>query len=205
MYAPRSFRVHDNAQLAAFIRRYSFCTLVTPDSPGLAVSHLPLLLDTDSEPWVLRGHFAKANDHWQVIDKHRSTAVFHGPHSYISPAWYENSSEVPTWNYAVVHARGRGRLVESPERLSNLVDDMIAEYETRHGSPWNRELPADYRERQLRHIVGFEIVVERLQGKYKLGQNRSAADQRSMQAALAESNDPEGRALASFMAGLPKD
>lgn len=205
MYAPRSFRVQDNAQLAAFIRRYSFCTLATPDSPGLAVSHLPLLLDTKAEPWVLRGHFAKANDHWQVIDKQRSTAIFHGPHSYVSPAWYADTGEVPTWNYAVVHARGRARLIDSHEGLSRLVDDMVAEYESRYGSPWDRELPADYRERQLDHIVGFELAVERLTGKFKLGQNRSAADQRSMQAALAEADDPDSRALAAFMAMLPND
>lgn len=197
MYLPRAFRVQDRETLARFIHRYSFATLITAHQQGPLLTHLPLLLDTGSERWVLRGHFARGNDHWRHAD--RATAVFHGPHSYISPAWYARGGEVPTWNYAVVHASGKVRLMDS-EDTARVVDDLTDKYEVLHGAPWDRALTEDYRSQQLTHIVGFELFVEELTGKFKLGQNRSADDQASMYAALAGNGDADSRALAAFIA-----
>lgn len=200
MYVPRSFRVQDRGTLARFVRRYSFATLLTATGRQAAISHVPLLLETAAGKWRLVGHVARVNDHWRRFGDGDSTAIFHGPHSYISPAWYADTAEVPTWNYAVVHAHGAARVVDDGAWLSDLVDRMVATYETGFGAPWDRKLAPGDRERQLRHIVGFALDVERVEGKFKLGQNRGADDQRAMLGALEAADDPDARALASFIA-----
>lgn len=203
MYVPRSFRVQDRATLAAFVHRYGFATLITPTGEGAAISHVPLLLEVGADDsWRLRGHLARANPHWRALGAAPATAIFHGPHSYISPGWYIDSDEVPTWNYAVVHATGPVSLFEERDELEAFVEQLVATYEPAYGNAWSRELTPAYRERQLQHIVGFEIEVVEIEGKFKLGQNRSAADQESMRAALASQPDADSRALAAFIDSL---
>ncbi|MBT8143342.1 MAG: FMN-binding negative transcriptional regulator [Gammaproteobacteria bacterium] len=205
MYLPRSFRVQDKNRLAAFMRRYSFATMVTPAAGDVAITHLPVLLDGGDEQWTVRGHVARANPHWQALPGARTTLVFHGPHSYISPGWYDDHNEVPTWNYAVVHAHGRARLIEDSNALDRLVDEAIDQYEELHDSPWNRRLAPENRKRQLEYIVGFEIAIDQLEGKFKLGQNRSVSDQQSMRLALSESGDDDSRALAAFIESFARE
>ncbi|MDH3646600.1 MAG: FMN-binding negative transcriptional regulator [Gammaproteobacteria bacterium] len=199
MFTPRVFRVDDTDQLVAFMRRYSFCTLITPAGDDVSISHVPILVEKNDEKIVLVGHLARANPHGAVLNANRSTAIFHGPHSYVSPAWYADSHEVPTWNYAAVHAAGVARTFSDAQRLSSLVDRMIETYEALHGAPWDRQLTDEYRNSQLSHITGFEIVVEKLNGKFKLGQNRSQSDQDSMLIRLTESSDDDSRELAEFI------
>lgn len=201
MYLPRSFRVQDKKVIAAFIRRYSFCTLVTPAGGDTHISHLPLLLDDGGEPWRLRGHLARANPHCKQLNNNPAVCIFHGPHSYISPAWYADSAEVPTWNYAVVHASGPVAVIEDRHWLSKLVDESIDVYETRLPTPWDRRLPERYRRRQLEHIIGLEVTIESMQAKFKLGQNRSLDDQHSMLQALRQA-DADASSLAAFIDSL---
>jgi transcriptional regulator len=123
--------------------------------------------------------------------------VFAGPHAYVSPSWYESQPSVPTWNYAAVHAYGVPRLVDDP-RLKQIVDRLVAKYEAQQSKPWPNDLPAAYRAKLLEGVVGFEIPIDHLEGKFKLGQNRSAEDQQSMLAQLKQGNK-EAQALAAFI------
>lgn len=202
MYTQRSFRVDDQELLLAFIRRYSFATLISHADDETHISHVPVLVETAEDTLVLTGHLASANPHVQQINGRKATAIFHGPDSYISPSWYADSGEVPTWNYAVVHAVGLATTFTNATDLSPLVDRMTAVYEARYEGGWDGQLPYGYRSSQLKHITGFRLEVEGLTGKFKLGQNRSAEDQDRMLAHLEAADSEDSRALASFIREL---
>jgi transcriptional regulator len=175
LYIPPLFRIEDRARLVDFMRGHAFATLVSSGKAGLHVSHVPLLVDAEGETLRLRGHVAKANDHWQALEEARDVvAIFHGPHAYVSPTWYVNHPSVPTWNYAVVHAHGKVRLTDEAE-LHEIVTELSAKYEAGNSPPWKlSEQPAAYVSSMLEMIVGFEIEVARVEGKFKLSQNRPA-------------------------------
>jgi transcriptional regulator len=186
LYTPRSFQESDLPTLHAFMKQHSFATVISHGAE-LNVTHLPLMLAPDrGDKGTLMGHVARANPHWKDFDGERPVlCVFHGPHAYISPTWYKVRPSVPTWNYAVVHARGKPRLIESRAELSKLIDLTISEYEPTLGAPGNEAYPPDEARAQLlEHIVGFELPIDELQGKFKLGQNRSAEDQSGIMEAL---------------------
>lgn len=173
IYVPPHFRVEDRARLVEFMRAHAFATLVSVGDAGLDVSHVPLLVDLDGESIRLRGHLARANGQWERLEgaKH-VTAIFHGPHAYVSPTWYVTHPSVPTWNYAVVHAHGSARLTEEAE-LHEVVSELSAQYEAGNRPPWKLSAqPAAYVSSMLGMIVGFEIEVARVEGKFKLSQNR---------------------------------
>ncbi|RKG59481.1 FMN-binding negative transcriptional regulator [Corallococcus sp. AB011P] len=187
LYTPRSFQESDLSTLHAFMKQHAFSTVISHGS-GINVSHLPLMLVPDrGDKGTLLGHLARANPHWKDFDGERpALCVFHGPHAYISPTWYKVRPSAPTWNYAVVHALGRPRIIDTQAELSKLIDVMLAEYEPASGAPGHAaHLPEEVRAQLLEHIVGFELPIEELQGKFKLGQNRSAEDQAGMMEGLA--------------------
>ena len=197
MYVPAAFRVEEREPLFDFIEAHGFAAVVSPCDGAPFASHLPLLLDR--ERGVLQGHLARANPHWQAFGGDTEALVlFHGPHAYISPTWYATAPAVPTWNYAVVHAYGRPQVMSDPEWLIGLLDRLVHKYEAGQASPWRNELPSDFRERLLAAIVGFEIPINRIEGKFKLGQNRSQADQDGMLTHL-NAGAPADRALAALM------
>ena len=173
LYIPPLFRVEDRARLVEFMRGNAFATVVSSGKTGLHMSHVPLLVDAEGETLRLRGHVAKANEHWQALEEARDlAAIFHGPHAYVSPTWYANHPAVPTWNYAVVHAHGKARLTDEAE-LHEIVTELSARYEAGNAPPWKlSEQPAAYVSSMLGMIVGFEIEVARVEGKFKLSQNR---------------------------------
>ena len=173
LYVPPHFRIEDRARLVEFMRGNAFATVVSAGDAGIAASHLPLLVDVDGEAVRLRGHFARANPHWQAIDAAKPMlAIFTGPHAYVSPTWYVTHPSVPTWNYTAVHATGKVRLTDEAE-LHEIVSELSAKYEAGNDPPWRlSEQPAPYVSSMLGAIVGFEIEVERLEGKFKLSQNR---------------------------------
>jgi transcriptional regulator len=201
MYIPPAFRIEDKAKLAAFLRQYSFATLVTYDGAASFASHLPMLYHPDDGAHgKLVAHMARANPQWQHFAEGREAlAIFHGPHAYISPSWYETAPAVPTWNYGVVHAYGVPAMIDNPERVAALLHETVALYESSFAKPWPGELPDDYREKMVRGIVAFEIPLTRLEGKFKLGQNRSAEDQRGVFQVLSQSEHADDRALAELM------
>ena len=125
--------------------------------------------------------------------------IFHGPHSYISPSRYQTELAVPTWNYATVHAYGVPTVISEHERVVSLLREMVSTYEAPFEKPWPGHLPDEYRDKQMRGIVAFEIPVNRIEGKFKLGQNRSAADNQGVFEALSRSADADSRAVAGMM------
>jgi len=204
LYVPPHFRVEDRAGLVDFMRSHAFATLVSSGEAGLGVSHVPLLVDLDGDKVRLRGHVARANAQWETMEGARDvTAIFHGPHAYVSPTWYANHPAVPTWNYAVVHAHGSARLTDEAE-LHEIVTELSAHYEAGNKPPWKlSEQPAAYVSSMLEMIVGFEIEVERLEGKFKLSQNRPADAPRVIER-LEASGEREMAALMRQHAPLPK-
>lgn len=199
MYIPKSFQLTDPEALADFIRAHSFATLISAADGAPFATHLPLLLDQGASPQgTLLGHVARANPHWQAFDGRQALAIFHGPHAYISPSWYATTPAVPTWNYAAVHVYGAPRLIDNTERLVGLIDRLVAAHETGQPKPWSGELPAGYKEKLLQAIVGFEMQIVRIEGKFKLGQNRSPEDQLGVLGQLAASADPLAQALGAL-------
>jgi len=203
MYIPPAFRIEDAAKLAAFIRRHSFATLITHDGAAPFASHLPMLFQPDvGSRGVLVSHMARANPQWRhFASGGEALAIFHGPHSYISPSWYQTAPAVPTWNYATVHAYGVPAILSDHERVVSLLRETVSFYEASFQQPWPGDLPEDYREKLMRGIVAFEIPITRIEGKFKLGQNRSADDIQGVCQTLSPSADPDSRALAQLMLG----
>jgi len=183
LYNPREFREERVEVLHELMRREGFAALVTTGPVGPEASHIPMFLDPAPAPLgTLRAHVARANPQWRELGAGPAAlAVFIGPHHYISPSWYPSTSEhgrtVPTWNYAVVHARGRLRVVEDRSWLRRHVEELVTREEARFAHPWKvSDAPAEYIEGMLSAIVGLELTIERLEGKWKLGQNRPEAD-----------------------------
>ena len=201
MYIPKAFQVSDYRVLAEFIASNSFATLISSVQGSLFATHLPLILDqSQSSQGILLGHVARANRHWHAFDGQREAlAVFHGPHAYISPNWYASSSPaVPTWNYAVVHVYGAPRVVDDEQWLSDFVDRLVTIYEADKPQPWPGILPTDLRASLLKAIVGFTMDITRVEGKFKLGQNRSLDDQRAMVEHLEAQSDPVAQVLGTL-------
>ncbi|MCC7377318.1 MAG: FMN-binding negative transcriptional regulator [Verrucomicrobiales bacterium] len=203
MYTPGPFQVSDLEKLSALMREHSFATLITHDGDAPFATHLPMLYRPDpsgSTAGTLMAHMARANPQWRHFD-HASQvlAVFHGPHAYISPTWYSQTPAVPTWNYAAVHAYGRATLIEDADRVVTLLRQTLSFYEPDPATPWSVLMPDDYRDHLIKGIVAFEIAIQRLEGKFKLSQNRAAGDIQGVFKALSQSANAEDRAMAALM------
>ena len=164
------------------IRNYPLAALVTYTPTGLVANHIPFEIDPDPAPFgTLRGHLARANPQWRSLSDTPALAIFQGPSAYVSPAWYATKREtgkvVPTWNYAVVHAHGPVRVVDDRDWLRSFVTRLTERHESARPDPWElTDAPADYIESQLAAIVGIEMSIARLEGKWKASQNRPEAD-----------------------------
>jgi transcriptional regulator len=189
MYIPEFNRVRDNAVALGFMKANPFAILVSTADTGPFATHVPILVREAGEQIVLRGHVAKANPHWQWMKpEQESLAIFHGAHGYISPSLYENRESVPTWNYAAVHVYGIARLVLEPEPLLDILHDSIQMFDPSYQEQWSG-LREEYRIRMLSHIVGFEIVAEKVESKFKLSQNRTKSEQERVRDSLTASTD----------------
>lgn len=198
IYIPKHFAEQDIGRLHALIRAENFGTLISNGANGIEVSHLPFLLDAGRH--VLRAHMARGNPQWRSLASGAEVvAVFHGPHHYVSPSWYANHPSVPTWNYAVVHVTGRPRLIEDPEQLEAMVRDLVEQHEALSPVPWRMELPPDYQAKMISGIVGFEIDIARIQGKFKLSQNRPAGDRPLVAEALEKIGSDDACGVAALM------
>ncbi|WP_437809157.1 FMN-binding negative transcriptional regulator [Sorangium sp. So ce1078] len=210
MYSPEAFLETDRDRLLDFVERHSFGCLMAPDDQGgIEIAHLPFVLDRDTGPsGRLRAHVARANRIWRLATDGRPlVAVFSGPHGYVSPRWYEQpSKQVPTWNYAVVHAHGRAAGPMSRDDLARLLDDLASIHERGAAEPWSTsELDRELHENLLRGIVGLTIEIDRLQGKFKLSQNRSPADQARVARALGERGSPDDLDMVRLMTARRED
>lgn len=201
MYLPPAFREDDVATLVAFMRAHSFIQLVSALDGALVASHIPVVVTCADGQVTLSGHVSKANPQWRAFGGGDSLAIFSGPHAYVSPSLYETREGVPTWNYIAVHATGAPRIVtraDDPAALEAMLAAMIQQYEATYQAQWD-SLPDTFREGMMKGIVAFSMPVARLEGKYKLSQNRSLADQRAVAAALAASHDATIAAVGAAM------
>jgi transcriptional regulator len=189
MYNPAHFHEERPEVLHQAIREIAFATLVTEGPDGISANHLPFLLD--AARGVLRGHVARANPLWKEARSDRDALViFLGPDAYVTPSWYATKAAtgkvVPTWNYLTVHARGRLEFFDDAARLHRLVSDLTATHEAGLAQPWAvTDAPTGYIDTMLRAIVGVELSIKSLEGKWKLSQNRDAADREGVRAGLA--------------------
>ena len=201
MYIPQANRVEEQAALLAFMQAHSFATLVSLVQGELFATHLPLVIVAQGDQILVRGHLAKANPHWQELATQREVLViFQGPHAYISPTHYEKWESVPTWNYIAVHAYGSARLIQDEAGLLAALGELIAANEATYQQQWD-SLPDKFRHGMLNGIVAFEIAVTRLEGKFKLSQNRPAGDQVRVATALADHPDLTIAAVGHYMQG----
>ena len=194
MYIPEFNRVEDRGKAVAFMRANPFAILVSVNESGPFATHLPVLINDVNGQLTLRAHVARANSHWQLIEKKESLIIFHGPHAYISPSLYEIRESVPTWNYAVVHVYGKGTLFADEHDARRVLEDLIAQFDDTYRAQWN-SLTSEYRTRMLRHIVAFEIAATRIETKFKLSQNRTKTEQENVIRAL--SGDPDSAIAAT--------
>jgi transcriptional regulator len=210
MYIPPANAETDRDTLFAFIEATSLGALVTTAAHGeLAATHLPWVLHRDrGTHGVLHGHIARANSEHEVNGAAPTATaaliLFTGPDAYISPSWYaakaEHGKVVPTWNYVAVHVYGQARFTSDRDFLRQHLQALVTKHEAAQAKPWKvSDAPSDYIERQINAIVGVEVVIERIEGKWKMSQNRSTADIDGVIAALGQSSTPKDRAVAEIM------
>lgn len=201
VYIPGDFQETDPQRIAALLARHSFALLVTVDANGRPfASHLPLFYDSScGENGTLLGLMARANPQWRQFNGGpEALAVFSGPHAYVSPSWYEAHPSVPTWNYAAVHAYGRPRVV-ADDAARAILARLVDQYEAGFAKPWRMALLADYEAAMLKGIVAFEIEITKLEAKFKMSQNRTAADRRNVTERLAAEGSDDAAELARLM------
>ena len=204
MYLPKHFQVDDLQILAQLITEYPLATLVGNLDGHLEVNHLPLMLSNDGKKF--HGHIARTNPLVKVAEQENRevTAVFHGPNAYITPAWYPSKQEtgkvVPTWNYAVVHAEGKLSLIDDPHWIRQHVSQMTDTHEPTYQSNWKlADAPEEYVQMMLKAIIGIEIEVGSLVGKFKLSQNRSPSEYTGVVENLQKSPEENLRAMLALM------
>ena len=198
MYTPKHFALDDPAQQQAVIADNSFAQLITVDGDSLPHgSHLPFLY-VDGR---LDGHMAKANPQWRHFQAEQDVLIiFSGPHGYISPSWYKNAPNVPTWNYTALHVYGRPRLIEDAAQKKARQAHLVAVIESGFPEPWVMDLPQSYEQGMLAGIVTFQIEITRMEGKAKLSQNRQPEDAEGAIAGLRATGRPDDARLADLMA-----
>jgi transcriptional regulator len=199
VYIPEHFRLLRDADAVAFMRANPFAILISTTDAGPYATHLPLFVCEADGKLVLHGHVAKANPHWRYLEQQRQCLIiFHGPHSYISPSNYTARESVPTWNYAAVHVYGNVRLFSSEQDVRGMLQELIATFEPAYRQQWE-ELSEKYQENMLRQIVGFEIVATKVEGKFKLSQNRTREDQANVITSLEKAKDSAVSGVARMM------
>ena len=200
MYVPAHFQEKELDAIHQLVRDHSFGMLMVNGDQVPEVSHLPLHLKTSSNQDRILGHLALANPQAAWIENDKpALAVFSGVDSYISPRWYVDENQVPTWNYQVVHAHGTLRRVDEPFELMRLLDQLTKQHESDAEHPWSADWDNPKISRLLKAIVGFELTVEHWEGKSKLGQNRDFQDRESLKVHLQKSEDTSRKKLAEVM------
>jgi len=206
MYIPRHNEENRVPVMHALMASQPFATLVTMGGSGLFASHLPIVLDPDgSEFGTLNAHISRANTQWRdLVPSVDALAIFAGHHHYISPTWYpetrEHGKEVPTWNYVVVHAYGPLKVIEDTHWLRKHVESLTKIHEAASPVPWNvGDAPADFIQSLLHGIVGLELPIRRMEGKWKVSQNRTESERQGVLEGLTRLDTPESRAMKALV------
>lgn len=209
MYLPKHFEQTDADAMARLLAAHPLATLVWPAAGGLTAEHLPLMLErgaADGEHGTLRGHVARANPVWREAAGAAVLVAFQGEQAYVTPSWYPSKAAtgkvVPTWNYAVVHVHGQLRVIDDASWLRDLVGRLTDTHEAPRAKRWQvDDAPADYIDTMLGAIIGIEIPIQRWQGKWKISQNRSAADRAGVVEGLEAMHSDEATAMARLVRG----
>jgi transcriptional regulator len=198
MYTPKLYREEDRAKIIEFLRQNEFAILVTYDGGKPTASHLLMEVFEEGERILVNGHMSKANPQWKLFDANGEVLViFQGPHTYISPTWY-NHVNVPTWNYQAVHIYGKPRIVENYDEAYQILKRLTDRHET--ASHYKLEtLPQDFVEKEIKGIVAFQIEVTRIEANYKLSQNRNDEDYHNIVEKLEEREDEMSHGVAEAM------
>jgi transcriptional regulator len=201
VYLPPAFTEARPEVLIAHIERHDFGLLVSHGPAGLVASHIPFLVEREGEELHLLGHLARPNPQAaDLSDGGEVLAIFSGPHAYISPGWYAGGPAVPTWNYVDVHAYGTLRLIDDVDWLRMVLRRLSDRHEARSVEPWKmQDLPEPYMDGMIKGIIGIDIAITRLEGKYKLSQNRPAVDRPRIAAALELRGDADAVGIARLM------
>jgi transcriptional regulator len=196
IYIPVANRMTDRATMLAFMQQYDFATLISNGPDGTPqVSYTPIMVSHDDTSVTLEFHLARANPHNRLLqDGVAVTAIFHGPHAFISPSWYESTGAVPTWNYAVVHATGIAQAISDHDDAMPMLNRLTQFYDPQHPG-----YSMDDVGHMLQGIVAYRMPVDTLEGKFKLGQNRPMADRVGMRTQLEQSKNQRSLALAKLM------
>ena len=201
MYTPKFNHIDDRATLLEAMQTYSFAILFGPNgTETMTATHLPLVVKDEGEHGLIEGHFARANKHWASLAGHETLVIFPGPHAYVTPALYTEELSVPTWNYIAVHAYGTLETIEDQESKNRLVEELITKHDPAFLNHWHAE-PEGYRRTMLAGIIGFRIPIARIEGKFKISQNRNAEERHNIQSAHAAGSDDQ-RELARWMTRL---
>jgi transcriptional regulator len=205
MYRPDHFRVDDIAQMHALMRARPLAALVSAGVSGLYATHLPIVLKAEGELGAIECHLARANPHWKdLAEGGEALMIFQGPEAYITPNWYASKAEtgkvVPTWNYAAVHAYGRPQVMQDKEWMLRHVSDLTAQQEAGEPQPWAvTDAPESFVDVMLRGIVGFRFDILRLEGKWKMSQNREMRDRVTTAAGLEQRGKNEDAQVAEVI------
>ena len=198
MYIPKINLETDRDKIVAFMKQFSFATIITAKDNLPTATHLPFLVTIKDDNVILTSHFARANEHWKDLEYNKALVIFSEPHAYISPKNYDKELNVPTWNYISIHAYGQGKLITETARTFEVLEATIDSYETSYRQQWNN-LPEDYKLKMSKGIVAFEIVVTDLQAKKKLSQNRTDTEKQKIINTLSKSNDTNEQLIADYM------
>lgn len=207
MYLPAHFAEERSEVLHALMREHPLATLVSHGTDGLAADHLPLHFVAGRGPHgSLVGHVARANPVWQRAAEREVLAIFHGPQAYVTPSWYpgkrEHGKAVPTWNYVVVHARGRLRAVDDADWLRRELDVLVDRHEAELPEPWRvADAPPEYIGKMLAAIVGIEIALTGITGKWKVSQNQPAENRAGVADGLRQRGTADAAQIADLVAG----
>jgi transcriptional regulator len=207
MYNPPAFKEDRPETQHEFIRAHPFGLLISAGIDGLLASPIPFHLVSDDAPAQLHGHVSRANMQWRSLDGQDVLIVFQGVHAYVTPSWYRSKAEhgkvVPTWNYAMVQARGQVRVIEDREWLRRHVALLTSDHETPRAEPWRvTDAPDDFIESHIKGIVGLEVTVRQMEGKWKVSQNRAIEDRIGVAEGLAGEGQHAMSTLVKRYGGL---
>ena len=209
MYEPQQFKIEDHETLIGVMRAHPLGVLVTAGAGGLMANPVPFIVVEEGERMLLRAHLARPNPQWRELEEGAAPLViFQGEGHYISPSWYATKAEthkvVPTWNYVMVQVRGSARVDDSPEFLRPQIEALTAQHEGTRNAPWAMsDAPDAFIAAQMRGIVGIEIEIDDIKGKFKLSQNRNEADRAGVVAGLGQDGDPAALTMVQRMQSQP--
>lgn len=198
MYIPKSNLLSDKKEAIAFMKQFSFGTIVTAKDNLPVATHLPFLVEEEEDKIIIKSHFAKANDQWKAIESGSILVIFSEPHAYISPVNYEKEQNVPTWNYISVHAYGSGKLITDSSMVMELLESTINNFEASYKQQWDT-LSENYKINISQGIVAFKIEVTDLQAKKKLSQNKTVTERGNIINSLSKSDNSNERLIAEYM------